>query len=83
LQGKLSHAMVESKIRDVRRQLRGWAKNLVGENKRKKSFLLAQLDFLDMKVENNMLSLQEVYYKCCLHAELTKLIRGVILAPKI
>jgi hypothetical protein len=31
----------QNNIRFVRRWLRGWAKNLVGENKRKKSFLLA------------------------------------------
>jgi hypothetical protein len=34
-----------------------------------------QLDFLDRKAEENVLSLQEVDYKSCLHAELTKLLR--------
>jgi hypothetical protein len=36
--------------------------------------LLSQLDFLDRKVNDNALSLQEVY-KSCLHAELTQLLR--------
>jgi hypothetical protein len=37
--------------------------------------LLTQLNTLDMKVEDNMLSLQEADYKSCLHVELTKLLR--------
>ena len=41
----------QNKIRAVRRRLRGWAKNLVGETKKKKSFLLDQLDLLDRKAE--------------------------------
>jgi hypothetical protein len=65
----------QDKIRAVRRWLRGWAKNLVGENKRKKCFLTAQLDILDRKAEHNVLSLQEADYKSCLHAQLTKLLR--------
>jgi hypothetical protein len=36
---------------------------------------MAQLDVLDRKAEVNTLSLQEVDYKSCLHAELTKLLR--------
>ena len=65
----------QNKIRAVRRWLRGWAKNLVGENKRKKSFLLEQLDFFDRKAEDMLLSQQEVDYKSCLHSELTKLLK--------
>jgi len=37
----------QNKIRAVRRFLRGWAKNQVGENKKKKISLLQQLDILD------------------------------------
>ena len=65
----------QNKIRVVRRRLRGWAKNLVGETKRKKSFLLDQLDLLDRKAEVLLLSPQEVEYKNLLHSELTMLLR--------
>ena len=37
--------------------------------------MLAQLDILDRKAEDNTLSLQEADYKSCLHAELTMLLR--------
>jgi hypothetical protein len=37
---------------------------------------LAQLDFLDRKEKTNVISLQEAEYKSCLHAKLTKFLRG-------
>ena len=37
--------------------------------------MLEQLDYLDRKAEDMLLSQQEVDYKSCLHSELTKLLR--------
>ena len=65
----------QNKIRTVRRYLRGWAKNQVGQNKKKKSFLLQQLDILDRKVESTLLSPQELEHKCVLSVELSGLLR--------
>jgi len=65
----------QNKIRTVRRYLRGWAKNQVGQNKKKKSFLLQQLDILDRKAESTLLSPQELEHKRVLSAELSGLLR--------
>jgi hypothetical protein len=64
----------QSKIRAVRRFLRGWARNVVGDN-RKNCFLIEQLDLLDVKAESHLLNQREMEYKHCLSAELTKLHR--------
>jgi hypothetical protein len=55
--------------------LRGWARNVVGDNKKKKSLLIEQLDLLDVKAESHLLNQREMEYKHCLSAELTKLHR--------
>jgi len=65
----------QNKIRAVRRFLRGWAKNQVGENKKKKISLLQQLDILDRKAESTLLSPQELEHKRVLSAELSGLLR--------
>ena len=67
----------QNKIRTVRRYLRGWAKNQVGQNKKKKSFLLQQLDILDRKAESTLLSPQELEHKRVLSAELSGLLRVI------
>jgi len=53
----------QNKIRGVRRFLRGWAKIQAGENKKKKQWLLQQLDCLDRKAESTLLSEQEIESK--------------------
>lgn len=63
----------KNKIRAVCRYLRGWAKNLVGEDRRKKAFLVNQLDFLDRKAESYLLSSEELEFKYCLTSQLAKL----------
>ena len=65
----------QNKIRGVRCFLRGWAKNQVGENKKKKLWLLQQLDCLDRKAESSLLSEQEIESKRVLSVELRKLLR--------
>jgi len=51
--------------------LKGWAKNQVRGNRKKKKRLLEQLDNLDRKAELVLLSAQELEHKHCLTAELT------------
>jgi hypothetical protein len=67
----------QSKVRAVRRFLRGWARNVVGDNRKKKCFLIEQLNLLDVKAESHLLNQREMEYKHCLSlsAELTKLHR--------
>jgi hypothetical protein len=65
----------QSKIRAVRRFLRGWARNVVGDNRNKKCFLLEQFDLFDVKAESHLLNQREMEYIHCLSAELTKLHR--------
>lgn len=65
----------QNKIRVVRMFLRGWAKNLVGEDMKKKAFLIHQLDILDRKAESCLLSTQELEDKHCLTSQLAKLRR--------
>lgn len=48
-----------NKIRTVRRYLKGWAKKVVDEDRRKMKFLVDQLDVLDQKYEFVLLSPQE------------------------
>ena len=45
----------QNKIRRLRRFLRGWARNLVSQNKKQKSNLLANIDVLDRKAETCLL----------------------------
>jgi uncharacterized protein YfdQ (DUF2303 family) len=49
----------QNKIRRLRRFLRGWARNLVSQNKNHKSNLLTKIDVLDRKAETCLLSSQE------------------------
>jgi hypothetical protein len=49
----------QTKIRIVHKFLRGWARNVVGENRKRKRYLLEQLDFLDIKSESSTLNQQE------------------------
>jgi len=68
----------QNKIRGVRCFLRGWAKNQVGENKKKKLWLLQQLDCLDRKAKSTLLlrkAGQEIESKRVLSVELRKLLR--------
>ncbi|KAL5662452.1 hypothetical protein ACJX0J_029577, partial [Zea mays] len=53
----------------------GWAKNILGEKRKKKKTLLNELDVIDRKSEISMLSPQEWEYKHYLNAELSKLLR--------
>jgi hypothetical protein len=46
----------QNKIRRLRYFLRGWARNLVYQNRRDKSNLLAKIDVLDRKTEIILLS---------------------------
>ena len=65
----------QNKIRRLRRFLRGWARNLVSQNRRDKSNLLAKIDVLDRKAETILLSSQEVELRHHLKGQLTKLLR--------
>lgn len=65
----------QNKIRSLRRFLRGWAKNQIGEKRCDKNILLSELDILDRKAEFSLLSLQELEYKNCLSSQLKKLVR--------
>jgi hypothetical protein len=68
----------QNKIRRLRRFLRGWARNLVLQNKTKKSNLLDMIDVLNKKVETSLLSLQEMELRHHLKGQLTKLLREEI-----
>ena len=63
------------KIRRLRRFLRGWARNLVSQNKKHKLDLMDKIDILDRKAETNLLSSQEVELRYHLKGQLTKLLR--------
>jgi hypothetical protein len=65
----------QSKIRKLRRFRRGWARNLVSQNKKHKLDLLGKIDALDKKAETNLLSSQEVELSHHLKGQLTKLLR--------
>jgi mannosylglycoprotein endo-beta-mannosidase len=65
----------QNKIRRLRRFLRGWAQNLVSQNRRDKTNLLAKIDELDRKAETILLSPQEVELRHHLKGQLTKLLR--------
>jgi hypothetical protein len=74
----------QNKIRRLRRFLRGWARNLVSQNRKDKSNLLAKIDALDRKAETVLLSSQEVELGNHLKGQLTKLLRGGnLLVPMI
>jgi hypothetical protein len=68
----------QNKIRTVRRFLRGWAKNVVRENRKKKCFLVQQLDALDIKAETSLQNKHELEFKHCLSSELSKLQKEVL-----
>ena len=57
--------------------MRGWAKDQVGENKKKKISLLQQLDILDRKAKSMLLKPQELEQKRALSAELFGMLREV------
>jgi len=65
----------QNKIRRVQRFLGGWVRNLVSQNRRDKSNLLAKIDVLDRKAETILLSPQEVELRHHLKGQLTKLLR--------
>jgi hypothetical protein len=66
----------QTKIRRLRRHLRGWANNVSGTyEKERDKVLLDKLNFLDKKSEQTLLSLQKVDLKSCLNNHLTHLLR--------
>jgi mannosylglycoprotein endo-beta-mannosidase len=65
----------QSKIRRLRQYLRGWASNTVGSYKKEKKTLLAILHNIDKKVENDMLTDQEINLKHYLKERLVSLLR--------
>ena len=65
----------QNKIRRLRRFLRGWAKNMVSQNKKHKLDLMAKTDIFDIKPEISLLSPQEVELRHHLKGQLTKLLR--------
>ena len=65
-----------NKIRRVKRFLRGWARNRISVDWRKKHVLLEQLDVLDRKAKLTILGPQEIelrYY--CLKGQLNRILR--------
>jgi len=75
VRGRSSLERWQNKIRATRRFLRGWAKNILGENRKKKRTLMEVLDVLDRKSETILLSPQEMEKKHYLSTELNKLLR--------
>lgn len=65
----------QAKIRKLRQHLRGWAKNTSGHYKKEKKAILNRLDDLDKKVENSLLSPQELDLKHCLQNKLAQMLR--------
>jgi hypothetical protein len=65
----------QSKIRRLRQYLRGWASNTAGTYKKEKKTLLALLQNLDKKAENDMLNDQEINLKHYLKERLVTLLR--------
>jgi hypothetical protein len=65
----------QAKIRKLRQHLRGWAKNVSGAYKKEKKELLDKLNALDKKVEQTLLTPQEIDLKCCLNNRLAQLLR--------
>ncbi|WVZ84217.1 hypothetical protein U9M48_031271 [Paspalum notatum var. saurae] len=63
------------KIRRLRQQLRGWAKNVGGAYKKEKKLLLDKLDELDKKSEHTQLDYNELNLKHTLHERVTQLLR--------
>jgi hypothetical protein len=62
----------KAKIRRLRQQLRGWAKNVSGAYKKEKKELLDKLDSLDKKAESTLITLYEINLKCCLNKRLRR-----------
>jgi hypothetical protein len=73
--GRLPMERWQNKIRRLGCFLRGWARNLVSQNKNHKSNLLANIDVLDRKAETCLLSPQEGELRHHLKEQLTKLLR--------
>jgi hypothetical protein len=73
--GSSSLVRWQNKLRALRRYLRGWSKNVLGNTRKRKRFLLTFLESLDKKREEGILSPQEQEHKYCLSAKLTKLLR--------
>ena len=69
----------QNKIRRLRRSFRGWARNLVSQNKKYKLDLLAKIDVFERKTETSLLSPQEVELRHHLKGQLTKLLREEML----
>jgi hypothetical protein len=65
----------QSKIRRLRQHLRGWASNMAGSYKKEKKTLLALLDNLDKKAENDRLTDHEINLKHYLKERLVSLLR--------
>ena len=65
----------QNKIRRLLRSFRGWARNLVSQNKKYKLDLLAKIDVFDRKAETNLLSPQEGELRHHLKEQLIKLLR--------
>jgi hypothetical protein len=64
----------QSKIRRLRRHMRGWAKNVSGTYKKEKKELLDKLSYLDKKSKDNLLSPHEADLKNCLNSRLAHLL---------
>jgi hypothetical protein len=65
----------QNKIRRLRKFLRGWAKNVNGSFKREKDELFRITDKLDLKVESQLLSQQELDLKQSVKERITQLLR--------
>jgi len=68
----------QNKIRRLRRSFRGWARNLVSQNKKHKVDLVTKTDVFDIKAGTSLLSPQEVELRHHLKGQLTKLMREEI-----
>ena len=65
----------QAKIRRLRQYLRGWAKNVSGTVRKKKTSILNKLDELDKKAQTLLLNESELNIKHVLNERLAELLR--------
>jgi hypothetical protein len=73
--GRMPMERLQGKIDRLRWYLRGWAKNISGDDKKEKIEILNTLDSLDKKAENIMLQPDELNLKQCLNNRLAHMLR--------
>jgi hypothetical protein len=60
-------------MRNLRRKIRGWSRNIDAEMRKNKSQILAELDLLDGKVEQNIIFDQDLVRRTNLREEIEQI----------